>query len=135
MHSTGLHRQTITASLACLPSSLPSTQPSPPAPAGALAPSYSPPSAICWATHRPYCVREWALGHGSTQARVPGYQVSMCEPCVCREAAAQLGSSGRENQAGRMAMWHDRQGGWGRKPGKECWSGTHFCSCLSRPPT
>lgn len=88
---------TITASLACLPSCLPSTQPSPPAPAGALAPSCSPPSAICWATHWPCCVREWALGHGSTQARVPGYQESMCEPCVCREAAAQLGRAGGED--------------------------------------
>lgn len=86
----------ITASLACLPSFLPSTQPSPPAPAGALAPSWPPPSAICWATHWPYCVREWALGHGCTGLRAR-HQVSMCEPCMCCEAAAQLGSSGRED--------------------------------------
>lgn len=97
--STTIHHRIST----CLPSFLPSTQPSPSAPAGALVPSWPPPLAICWAIHRPCCAREWAFGHGSTQICVPSYQVSMCEPCVCCEAAAQSGSSGGED--GHVAGW------------------------------
>lgn len=110
--------QAMTTSLACLPSLLPSPcrclQPL--TPSTSRNSHFSPGphlAAICQAVYWPRCAWEWAPCHGSTRAGLPGGQASMCEPCVCCEAAARPGSlSGgwAVRPCGMIGRWGGREG-------------------------